>query len=133
MLVDRYAVETELGGELELVEVAIVELVPFLRIEIGVRQHHPGGATFVGKTHVQIRIGHKMKHEDFHRAAPFSFACRRLYVRPHVLPAPPRLAGATTEPLGCCGRSCPLPFEETSEPIPRRAAGSLPRRRAPRG
>src|SRR6266436_4971710 len=71
MLVDRYAVEAELGRELEFVEIAIIELVPFLRIEIGVRQHHPGGAIFVGETHVQISVGHEVKHEDFHRRLRF--------------------------------------------------------------
>ena len=44
MLVDRDAVEAKLGGEFELVEIAVVELVALLRIEIAVRQHHPGGA-----------------------------------------------------------------------------------------
>src|SRR5262245_49259297 len=68
MLVDRYTVETKLGGELELVEIAVVELVPFLRIEVAVRQDHPGGAVPVGVAHVQVGIGHEMKHEDFHRA-----------------------------------------------------------------
>src|SRR5262249_44687909 len=132
MLIDRYAVETELGGELKLVEVAIVELVPFLRIEIGVRQHHPGGAIFVGKTHVQIRIGHEMKHEAFHPRP--CFPRLRPIVRPPArFASAARLAGVSAKPLGWCGRSCLLPFEETSEPIPRRAAGSLARRRAPRG
>src|SRR5262249_60369769 len=68
MLVDRNAVEAELGGEFELVEIAVVELVPFLRIEIAVRQDHPGGAILVGVVHVQIGVGHEMKNEDFHRA-----------------------------------------------------------------
>src|SRR5262249_57018797 len=70
MLVDRYAVEAELGGELELVEIAVVELVSLLRIEVAVRQDHPGGAILVAEVHVQIGIGHEMKHEDFHRRLP---------------------------------------------------------------
>ena len=44
MLVDGDAVEAELGGKLELIEIAVVELVAFLGIEIAVRQHHPGSA-----------------------------------------------------------------------------------------
>src|SRR5262244_1372938 len=73
MLVDRNAVEAELGGELELVEIAVVELVPLLRIEVAVRQDHPGGAILVGVGHVQVGIGHEMKHEDFHRRLPHVF------------------------------------------------------------
>src|SRR5262245_7481166 len=73
MLIDGYAVETELGGELELVEIAVVELVPLLRIEVAVRQDHPGGTMLVGEVHVQIGIGHEMKHEDFHRRLPHVF------------------------------------------------------------
>jgi hypothetical protein len=69
MLVDRNAVEAELVRQLQLVEIAIVELVPLGRVEVGVWQHHPGGAVFVLVAHVQMRIGHQMKHEDFHRGA----------------------------------------------------------------
>src|SRR5262245_54127999 len=81
MLVDRNAVEAELGGELELVEIAVVELVPFLRIEVAVRQDHPGGAILVGEVHVQVGIGHEMKHEDFHRAGSRTCSSPRTIVR----------------------------------------------------
>src|SRR5262249_13781040 len=70
MLVDGNAGEAELGGKLELVEIAVVELVPLLRIEIAVRPDHPGGAILVAEVHVQIGIGHEMKHEHFHRRLP---------------------------------------------------------------
>ena len=69
MLVDGDAVVAELGDELELVEVAVVELVALLRVEIGVRQHHPGGAVLLRVAHVEVRVGHQMEREDFHRAA----------------------------------------------------------------
>ena len=77
MLVDGNAVEAELGGKLELVEIAIVELVPLDRIEIRVRQHHPGSAMLVGIAHVQIGIGHQMEHEDFHGGASRVCSCLR--------------------------------------------------------
>ncbi len=69
MLVHRDAVEAELGRHFELVEIAVVELVAFLRIEVRVRQHHPGGAVLVLEAHVQIGIGHQVEDEDPHRAA----------------------------------------------------------------
>src|SRR5215471_15013327 len=78
MLVDRNAVEAELGGELELVEIAVVELVTLLRIEVAVRQDHPGGAILVAEVHVQICIGHEMKHEDFHRRLRTWFSPRTI-------------------------------------------------------
>src|SRR5262249_41602161 len=110
MLIDRYAVETELGGEPKLVEGAILWVGSFLRLEISVRKHHPGGAIFVGKTHVQIRIGHEMKHEDFHRR--LRFPRLRPIVRPPArFASAARLAGVSAKPLGWCGRSCLLPFE----------------------
>src|ERR1700730_15599859 len=69
MLVDGNAVEAELGGEFEFVEIPVVQFVALLRIEVAVRQHHPGGAVLIGIAHVQIRVGHEMENEDFHRAA----------------------------------------------------------------
>ena len=68
MLVDGNAVEAELRGEFELIEIAVVELVALLRIEIGVRQHHPCGAVFFRIAHVQMGIRHQMEYEDFHGA-----------------------------------------------------------------
>src|SRR5215469_17757739 len=66
MLVDRDAVEAELGGELQFVEIAVVKPVTFHRIEIGVGQHDPIGAVFLLIIHIQIGVRHQMKEQDFH-------------------------------------------------------------------
>ena len=117
MLVDRYAVEAELRGELELVEITVVELVPFLRIEIGVRQHHPGGAIFIAEAHVQISVGHEVKHEDFHRRLRQGAPRGNLIVRCRpCFTSGARLAGATADPLAsaaCERRSRPLLFKDS--------------------
>src|SRR5262249_13158393 len=81
MLVDRNAVEAELGGELELVQIAVVKFVTFDWIEIAVRQHDPGCAVLVGIAHVEIGIGHQMKHEDFHGASRIFPWSRPMIVR----------------------------------------------------
>jgi hypothetical protein len=47
VLVHAYAVEAELGAELELVEIAIVERVPLLRIVVAVGQDDPHRAVLV--------------------------------------------------------------------------------------
>src|SRR5439155_19976004 len=68
MFIDRDAVKAELSRKLQFVEIAIVELVALLRIEISVRQYDPGSAIFLRVAHVQIGIRHEMKKEDFHGA-----------------------------------------------------------------
>src|SRR5215475_2338945 len=66
MLIDGDAIEAELRRKLELVEVAVVELMALLRIEIGVGQHHPGGAILFRIAHVEVGIRHQMEQEDLH-------------------------------------------------------------------
>ena len=70
VLVDRDAVEAKLGGKLQLVEIAVVERVALLRVEIAVRQHHPGSAILLVIAHVEIGIGHQVKDEDLHGTVP---------------------------------------------------------------
>src|SRR5262249_104914 len=54
----------------ELVEIAVVELRAFNRVVVAVRQRHPGGVIFLVVGEVEVRIGHQMDHEEFHRRAP---------------------------------------------------------------
>src|SRR5947209_3366509 len=68
MLIDGDAVEAELGCKLQLVEIAVIELVALLRVEMGVRQNHPGGAIFPRSSEVEIGIRHEVKEKDLHDA-----------------------------------------------------------------
>ena len=58
VLVHADAVEAEPVGELELADIAGVELFADRGIEIGVGQRDPGRVVTVGIAEIQIRIGH---------------------------------------------------------------------------
>ena len=72
MLVDGDAVEAEFGGELELVEIAVVELMALHGIEIAVGQHHPDAFVPVLHAEVQVGVGHQVEEGDFHGVSPAS-------------------------------------------------------------
>ena len=58
MLVHRDDVEAELLAVLELIQIAVVELVALLRIEILVRQRHPDRAVLLALGKVEVRVRH---------------------------------------------------------------------------
>ena len=66
MLVDAHAVKAQLVGQLQLVEVAIVELMAHKRVEMVVGQHHPGAAIFLADARIDVGVGHKVKAHDLH-------------------------------------------------------------------
>jgi hypothetical protein len=61
MLVHRDRVETELFAVLELVEIAVVEPVALLRVEVLVRQLHPHRTVPAPRLEVEVGIGHQVK------------------------------------------------------------------------
>src|SRR5208282_475178 len=73
VLVDAYAVETELLGVLKFVEIAIVKKMPLLRIIVPVGQSHPGGRVFAFIVEVGGEFGpwHEVKEVELHRASCF--------------------------------------------------------------
>ena len=97
VLVDADAVEAELIGEFQLADVAAIELLADLRIEIRVRQRYPGGVVTVGVAEVQVGVGHEVEEERFHPCAPWKKALSR---------GPMSLAPSI-------GRACPVFGNET--------------------
>src|SRR6185312_14616207 len=72
-LYNRYLDELEYAetlGIFELVEIAVVELVPLDRIVVAVRQHHPVGRVLLIEVEIEGAVGHQMEEEEFHRRAP---------------------------------------------------------------
>jgi hypothetical protein len=67
MFVDADAVETELIGQFQLVEIAIIKWMAKLGIVQGVRTGHPGAVVRLRKILRQVRPGHQMKAENLHR------------------------------------------------------------------
>src|SRR3954464_9852839 len=63
VLVHRDDVETQLLAVLQLVEVAVVEPVALLRIEVAVRQRDPYGAVLAPRREIEIRVGHEVKKD----------------------------------------------------------------------
>ena len=76
VLVDAEPVEAELLAVFELVEIAVVEFVPLLGVEIAVGQNHPCRPVFLVVVEIEIGVGHQMKEKDLHRAHPVLWAGR---------------------------------------------------------
>src|SRR5438876_522713 len=66
MLVHREHIEAEFFAVLELVEVAVVELVSLLRVEVAVGQRHPHGAVLAPLGEVEVRVRHEMEQHYLH-------------------------------------------------------------------
>ena len=66
MLIDAHAVKAQFVGQLQLVKIAIVELMAHERVEMIVGQHHPGAAIFLANARVDVGVGHKVKTHDLH-------------------------------------------------------------------
>jgi hypothetical protein len=66
VLVHADAVEAELGAKLELIEIAVVERVPLLRVVIAVGQDNPDRAVFLLHAEIEIRVGHQVEAHDLH-------------------------------------------------------------------
>src|SRR5258707_12629 len=66
MLVHPDRVEAELLAVLELVEIAVVELVPLLRVEVAVGQRHPDPAVLAPGREVEVGVRHQMKEDYLH-------------------------------------------------------------------
>ena len=68
MLVHRHRVEAELLAVLQLVEVAVVELVRLLGVVIPVRQP-PHCAVLARRGDIDVGIGHQVKQDYLHTMA----------------------------------------------------------------
>src|SRR5207249_4980227 len=66
MLVDAYAIEPEVLGGGELVDVVVVGLVHDFGIEEVVRHPHPRGLVVLCEVRGQLRVGHQVEQEMFH-------------------------------------------------------------------
>src|SRR5437764_6339457 len=66
MFVHRDHIEAERFAVLELIEIAVIELVPLLPIEVAVGQRHPHGAVLAPRGEVEVRIGHEMEENYLH-------------------------------------------------------------------
>src|SRR6266705_3168704 len=66
VLIDANALEAELIGEFEFIQVAVVERMAELRIVEGVRTRHPGTVIALGKILREVGPGHQMKAEEAH-------------------------------------------------------------------
>ena len=62
------AVETELVGEFELGQIAVVERLPLHRIVVGIRQRHPCGIVLLDIVEIEIGIGHQVEEKGLHHA-----------------------------------------------------------------
>ena len=82
VFVDADAVEAELGAELELVEIAVVERMSLARVVVAVGQHDPDAAVLVLHREIELGIGHQMKAHDPHGGAPFNRAGSPAWPRP---------------------------------------------------
>ena len=58
MLVDAHTVETEFLAHLELVEIGVIEVMPHLGIEIGIRIDDPGCLVLFVVIQIETRVGH---------------------------------------------------------------------------
>jgi len=67
MFVDADAVESQLIGKLQFVQITVVQRVAELWIVQGIRTSHPGGFVRLGKILRQIRPRHQMKAIDLHQ------------------------------------------------------------------
>ena len=67
VLVDADAVESQLVGELQFVEITVVQRMAKLGIVQGIRTGHPGAVVRLRKILRQMRPGHQVKAENLHR------------------------------------------------------------------
>ena len=70
VLVDRDAVEAELLGVLELVEVAVVELVAELGVEVLVGEVQRRRGVALVEVVGQVRVRHEVEEDELHARAP---------------------------------------------------------------
>src|SRR4051794_9734414 len=66
MLVDAHRIEPQRLGVLELVEIAVIELVAFDWIEVLVRQIDPDGAVLAPRLEVEVGVRHQVKQHYLH-------------------------------------------------------------------
>ncbi len=66
VLVDADAVEADLVGVFDLVQIAVVELVADLGIVIAIGQRHPGRVVLLIVIEIERRVGHEMKEIELH-------------------------------------------------------------------
>ena len=66
MLVDAHAVESELVGQLQLIQVAVVDLVAALSVVQVVLAHDPGRVVVGCEIGRQVRPRHQVKREEAH-------------------------------------------------------------------
>src|SRR5262245_25878753 len=66
VLVDRDHVEAELLAVLQLVEEAVVELVPLLRVEVLVRQLDPHRAVLASGLEIEVGVRHQVEEDYLH-------------------------------------------------------------------
>ncbi len=67
VLVDADAVEAKLIGQFEFADITLVQLLAELRIEIRIGQRHPGRIVPIRIGEIEIRVGHQVEEERFHR------------------------------------------------------------------
>ena len=60
VLVEHHAVEAELVGIGELVDILLIEAAALLRVPQAVRHRHPAGVVFLVEVRRQVRIGHEV-------------------------------------------------------------------------
>src|ERR1700722_10043553 len=74
VLVDAEAVEAQLVGVFELVEVTVVERVPFDRIVVAVGQRHPRRIVTLGIGQIEVGVRHQVERDELHGRTPWANA-----------------------------------------------------------
>src|SRR3546814_20372719 len=107
MLVDDDAVESELIGILELVEVTVVQRVAHLRVEVLVGERQRRRWVLLGVVEVvgQIGVGHVVEAVELHRSG--LRPCPKGYLSRHSTPACVAASGSSRS------RSFPRPWMTT--------------------
>ncbi len=82
MLVDDDAVEAQLVGRLELIEILVVQLRALLGIVVGVGIGHPCRTVLGDRLEIGVGIGHQVEVEDFH-AVTLSWAQKEWMAAAH--------------------------------------------------
>jgi len=62
MFIDADAVEAEFGREFQFIEISVVQRIAIFRVEIAVRQGQPDRIVLFTIAHIEIGVGHQMKH-----------------------------------------------------------------------
>ena len=72
MLVHRQGVEAQRFAVLELVQIAVIEPVALLGIEVLIRKIYPHRAVAAARLEIELGIGHEMKENEVHAEAPLA-------------------------------------------------------------